>query len=146
MITRRDFIKKTAVGTAALSLGGILPGFSAKSYANIIGANDRIHVGMVGVNSRGLALSKNFALQPNCRINEVCDVDSRALERCIAEVSKISDAFVRALTGTLHARIDYSEVMDNKKAANGDSDSKPAVDSESEAQTDKESGSANSTS
>lgn len=62
------------------------------------------------------------------------------------EVSKISDAFVRALTGTLHARIDYSEVMDNKKAANGDSDSKPAVDSESEAQTDKESGSANSTS
>jgi len=30
MITRRDFIKKTAVGTAALSLGGILPGFTAK--------------------------------------------------------------------------------------------------------------------
>ena len=92
MITRRDFIKKAAVGTAALSLGGILPGFTAKSYANIIGANDRIHVGVVGVNSRGLALSKNFALQPNCRITEVCDVDSRALERCIAEVSKISDA------------------------------------------------------
>ena len=43
MITRRDFIKKTAVGTAALSLGGVLPGFTAKSYANIIGANDRIH-------------------------------------------------------------------------------------------------------
>ncbi|MBA7581242.1 hypothetical protein ES708_23144 [subsurface metagenome] len=28
--TRRDFIKKTMLSTAAVSLGGILPGFSAK--------------------------------------------------------------------------------------------------------------------
>lgn len=45
------------------------------------------------------------------------------------EVSRISDAFIRALTGTLHARIDYSEVMDNKKAVNGDSDPKQAAES-----------------
>jgi putative nucleotidyltransferase with HDIG domain len=42
------------------------------------------------------------------------------------EVGCITDAFIRALIGTLHARIDYSEVMDNKKAANGDSDPKLA--------------------
>lgn len=53
------------------------------------------------------------------------------------EVSGIADAFVRALTGTLHARIDYSEVIDTKKAANGDSDPKPAEDSgEVEANTE----------
>jgi putative nucleotidyltransferase with HDIG domain len=45
------------------------------------------------------------------------------------EVSGIADAFIRALTSTLHARIDYAEVMDTKKAANGDSDPKPAADS-----------------
>jgi len=61
------------------------------------------------------------------------------------EVSRISDAFVRALTGTLHARIDYAEVMDNKKAANGDSDTKPAVGSEGEAEADTEPGAASAT-
>lgn len=40
------------------------------------------------------------------------------------EVSGIADAFIRALTGTLHARIDYAEV----KAGNGDSDSEPSED------------------
>ena len=56
---RRDFIKKTITGAAALSFGGILPGFNAKSYASIMGANERIQIGMMGVNSRGLQLS-NF--------------------------------------------------------------------------------------
>ncbi|NLN75404.1 MAG: HDIG domain-containing protein [Armatimonadetes bacterium] len=42
------------------------------------------------------------------------------------EVSKIAEAFTKALTGTLHARIDYAEVLD-RKTSNGDSDSKPAA-------------------
>ena len=32
MTTRTDFIKKTVAGTAALSLGIIIPGFCANSY------------------------------------------------------------------------------------------------------------------
>jgi hypothetical protein len=40
-----------------------LPAFSAKSYANIPGANDKIVVSMMGVNSRGTALAKNFSRQ-----------------------------------------------------------------------------------
>ena len=86
--TRRDFIRKTAIGTAALSVGGILPGFSAASYRQIIGANERIRVAMMGVNARGLALSQNFSLQPNCEIVYVCDVDTRAAEKCRAAVEK----------------------------------------------------------
>lgn len=74
--TRRSFIKTALTGTAAISFGGILPGFSAKSYASIIGANERIKVAMMGVNARGLALAKNFSLQPNCEVTYVCDVDS----------------------------------------------------------------------
>ena len=57
---RRDFIKKTLGTTAAISVGGVLPAFNAKSYANILGANDKIVVSMMGVNSRGKALAKNF--------------------------------------------------------------------------------------
>lgn len=66
--SRRDFIKKTIAASAAISLGGILPCFGAKSYANIIGANERIRVGVMGVHARGLALSKNYAQQKNCEV------------------------------------------------------------------------------
>jgi hypothetical protein len=53
MTTRRDFIKKTVAGTAALSLGSILPGFGSSRYQDILGANEKIRIGVIGVNSRG---------------------------------------------------------------------------------------------
>lgn len=87
--SRRSFIKKTIIGTAAFSAGGILPGFSAKSYAGIVGANERIRVGVMGVNSRGLALSKNFAVQEGCEVLYISDVDSRAADKCISEIEKL---------------------------------------------------------
>ena len=45
MATRREFIQKSALGAAGLTLG-------AKSYSRIIGANDRIRVGVVGFSDR----------------------------------------------------------------------------------------------
>jgi predicted dehydrogenase len=45
MATRREFIQKTALGAAGLTLG-------AKSYSRILGANDRIRVGIVGYSDR----------------------------------------------------------------------------------------------
>ncbi|HXI00709.1 MAG TPA: Gfo/Idh/MocA family oxidoreductase [Sphingobacteriaceae bacterium] len=86
--SRREFISKIATATAAVSFGGILPGFSAKSYASIIGSNERVQVAMMGVNSRGLALAQTFSKSPKCDIRYVCDVDKRATEKCIALVSK----------------------------------------------------------
>lgn len=83
--SRRKFIKGMLSSAA---IGGILPGFSAKSYARIIGANNRINVAMVGVNSRGRSLAVNFASQPNCRVSYIADVDTRAIARCIDAVSK----------------------------------------------------------
>lgn len=88
---RRDFLKKVMVGAAAASLGGVLPGFSAKSYASILGANDRIRTGVMGVNARGLALANNFALQKNCEVTYISDVDTRAADKCIASVEKIQN-------------------------------------------------------
>jgi predicted dehydrogenase len=84
--SRRDFVRKTVMGTTVLSAGGILPGFSAKSYARIVGANDQIIVSMMGVNSRGKALAKNFAIQENCEVAHICDVDSRAITACMEAI------------------------------------------------------------
>jgi predicted dehydrogenase len=48
--TRRDFIKKSAIAAAGTYIGTM--GMSAKSYGNIIGANDRVRVGVVGFSDR----------------------------------------------------------------------------------------------
>lgn len=87
--SRRTFIKKASTGAFALSLGGVLPGFSAQSYTRIKGANEKILVAGMGVNSRGNAVAKNFASQEGCEVLHICDVDSRASKVCIDAVSEI---------------------------------------------------------
>ncbi len=48
--SRRAFIKQSAKAAAATYITSL--GFSAKSYANILGANDRVRVGVVGFSDR----------------------------------------------------------------------------------------------
>ena len=48
--SRRDFIKRSTMAAAGTYVGAL--GFSAKSYGNIIGANDRVRVGVVGFSDR----------------------------------------------------------------------------------------------
>jgi len=91
MSSRRDFIKKAGAGVLGLTVGGILPEFSYAGYHRIAGANDRINVAVVGVNSRGEALAKNFARQSNCEVVTICDVDKRAIEKCIASVTSLQN-------------------------------------------------------
>ena len=50
--SRRDFIKKSALGGAALTLGGLGLSASAKSFSSIFGSNDKIRVGLVGFSDR----------------------------------------------------------------------------------------------
>ena len=90
--TRRDFIKKSAGASAAIIAGGILPGYSASSYNRIFGSNERIIVSVMGVNSRGNALAGNFASQSNCEVAHICDVDSRAAEKCLKNVQEKQEA------------------------------------------------------
>ncbi|WP_199200240.1 Gfo/Idh/MocA family protein [Adhaeribacter arboris] len=87
--TRRIFLKNAVTGAAAVSFGGVLPGFSTRSYGNILGANERIKVATMGVNSRGLAVASNFARQENCEVLYISDVDSRAAAKCMAAVEPI---------------------------------------------------------
>lgn len=49
-LSRRRFIQQSALAAAGTYVGAL--GFSAKSYANIIGANDRVRVGAVGFSDR----------------------------------------------------------------------------------------------
>lgn len=96
--SRRKFIKNTAACSTLFVAGGILPHFSAKSYASILGSNDRLNVSMMGVNSRGKALAQNFAGQDNFHVIHICDVDSRAIVKCQEVVKERQNTAAKGCT------------------------------------------------
>ncbi len=86
--TRRSFIKKTATAAAALSAGSLLktPVYGqsqAPSPGRVIGANDRIAVGYIGVGSQGMVhvrTQKEHASNNNIVQAAVCDVWQKRLD------------------------------------------------------------------
>lgn len=78
MTQRRDFIKTSALGAAGIAIGGM--GFSAKSYASIIGANERVTLAVIGIRGRGTAhidaWCKLRDIQ-NIRLKTLCDTDEQ---------------------------------------------------------------------
>lgn len=83
MQNRRDFIKKTAFAGVGLLAAPSLLAFHGSP-------NEKVVVGSMGSNSRGLAVSKMFAKLPNVEVGFVCDVDSNVVARTTAEIEKIS--------------------------------------------------------
>ena len=49
---RRSFIKKVTAGAAGMAVGNSAMGMSARSYGRIIGANDRLTIGIAGLGRR----------------------------------------------------------------------------------------------
>jgi predicted dehydrogenase len=84
VISRREFLDNLAVGAAGLAVSS-----TAKSYAKIIGANDRLNFAVIGLNSRAYAhLSALKANSKDIHITHVCDVDSNILQRFAGRVQK----------------------------------------------------------
>ena len=65
--SRRDFIKKTALGTTGITLGASSLAFSAKSYNAILGANDRINMAVIGIRGRGFDHIREWTKWPKQR-------------------------------------------------------------------------------
>jgi predicted dehydrogenase len=63
--TRRDFLKQTALGTAALL---------TYPPARVLGANDRVRVGMIGAGNRGQDLLDEVKAVPNVEVVAIADV------------------------------------------------------------------------
>jgi predicted dehydrogenase len=71
--TRREFIKTTALGAAGLTIAGM--GMSARSYAGIMGANERINLAIVGLGRRmGAYIGPITNTNNNVRLLYLCDV------------------------------------------------------------------------
>ena len=102
--SRRKFIKKSSMAFVA---GSVLPLFTAKSYSQIMGANERINVSVMGVNSRGNALAQNFASQNNCDVIHICDVDSRAISKCLTALKTRQNIVAKSYA-------DFRKSLENK--------------------------------
>ena len=77
MSTRRSFLKQAAgVSLAASTLTS-----SASSYARILGANDRLHVAVMGLGGRGQILACDFARMDGVSVTDVCDRDYRRCDQ-----------------------------------------------------------------
>ncbi len=93
---RREFLY--GAGAAALSIGA----------RRILGANDRIHVAIVGLGGRGRAHLGYYMAIPAAQIVAVCDVDQAAQERAVAMVEKKTGAKPAVYT-------DFRKLLEDKE-------------------------------
>lgn len=83
MLTRRDFLHAATWA----GVGSVLP---ASSFAFRGAPGEKVVLGVMGVNSRGLYLAQQFSKLKNAEVGYICDVDETALNKAIAEVEKIT--------------------------------------------------------
>ena len=109
MTKRREFIKKSVMGTAGVTIGTM--GFSSKSYDSIIGANEQIRLAVIGCGGRGgghVRSLSGLTRDKNIRLKNLCDVD----ELRMAEKAKI----VEELTGDKpHTEWDMRRIFDDRE-------------------------------
>ena len=76
MTKRREFIRTSVMGTAGVAIGGI--GFSARSYNDIVGANERLILALAGIRNQGgyhIERWCNLRESHNVKLKTLCDTD-----------------------------------------------------------------------
>jgi predicted dehydrogenase len=87
--SRRDFMIQTSLSSMGIALGVTV--FSSKSYGRILGANDRVNFGVIGLHGRGQEHIKSISVCKNTLVTQICDVDERELKRTVPVVRKFFD-------------------------------------------------------
>jgi predicted dehydrogenase len=109
MNQRRDFIKTSLIGTTGIAIGGM--GFSAKSYAAIAGANERIKVAVIGIRNQGTVHINSWCglkESHNVQIKTLCDTDEQLFDPGLKIVTQKTGA-------TPSTEWDLRKVLDDKE-------------------------------
>jgi predicted dehydrogenase len=92
MENRRNFLKKVSAGSAAMAIGGVGLDLSAKSYRQVLGANDKVRVGIVGFSDRFrgslLPCFMNHAKNLNFEFVGISDIWSVRRDDCKALIKQ----------------------------------------------------------
>ncbi len=103
-ISRRDLLGKStqfaAGALAATALASCAPTATQRPKAKILGANETINLGVIGIHGQGMAHAEGFAKIDNVRIRTLCDVDenlfgSRA--KTIADIAGVAPLYEQDL-------------------------------------------------
>ena len=112
MATRRSFLLSAATASAAQRL--IKPTVPARSASRVVGANDRIRVGMMGVGGMGTvhlqAFMKQTEEEKDIEIVAVSDVYTKRKQRA-RDIAKLTDKDVHHDYRDLLARTDVDAVL-----------------------------------
>ena len=101
---RRKFLKSTLLGGSAALF---VPPALWASPQGLLGANDRIRVGLIGCNGMGFTNLSAFMGQPDIEVAALCDVDARVLDRREAEIVEAGRKKPSRYT-------DYRKLLDQK--------------------------------
>lgn len=119
--TRREFIKKSSLAVAGISLSQ--KGFPLVDVnKKIIGSNERVRTGFIGVGNRGTQLLHLFMEQPDCEIAALCDVYKPYTTRNYSEVNPryVNDmgsripAMGENFSRSVKQLADYRRLLDDK--------------------------------
>ena len=99
-IPRRTFLKSAAATGIGMAL-------SQRSALASGGPNDKIVVGVMGLNGRGLVHVRNFPRVPNVEVAYLCDVDSQVLEKAAVELGTVQQKPAKGVR-------DFRRILDDK--------------------------------
>ncbi len=118
--TRREFILKSGIATAGVTIGATR--LSAFNSGSVIGANEKIRVGFIGVGNRGTAVMHEFMNEPDCEVAAICDVyepyitrdRSRVDQRYIEEISRWIPRMGEEFPNKVGRYTDYRKLLEDK--------------------------------
>ena len=96
--------RKVLLGSSVAGLGlatGVLP------WSRVLGANDRVNIGVIGCNGMGFSDLHSMLKTNNTRCVALCDVDANVLEKRKADVGKLNGDTPRLYS-------DYRAMLEDK--------------------------------
>ena len=103
-MNRRQFLG----AAASLGVGAAMNPYVSRASGLKVGANDKIHVGLIGANGQGFSNLSAFLNNPEVECTAICDVDQGVLARRVAEAAKIQG---RKVAGVYS---DWRKLIDDK--------------------------------
>jgi predicted dehydrogenase len=107
-ITRRTFLKTSALAAGA----GLASRLTRSAWADPVGANDAVRIGIIGLGNKGGDHLKQLQGLPGVRVVALCDVDPRILSKALEGLKGRQIApFATTVARALLARSDVDAVV-----------------------------------
>ena len=103
MIDRRNFLQMAVGGAAAAHARPI----SAATSRGVLGANDRVRVGLIGCGSRGNQVSRDWMKHPDSVFVAACDAYKERLDQTVERIAGVQGTSPEAYE-------DYRRILDRK--------------------------------